>query len=128
MIEGLEPLYQELADQAAMTLPDGWQKLRIEAVFYAEEEVDYWFGYIARDGNLGGLGITSELCEVLRGIRAKFHESNQPVFGQVVFSLTNDGKFSLDLGYDNCDENGDTIYSSEAYQRWVKDHINLKTI
>jgi hypothetical protein len=48
-----------------------------------------------------------------RELRRKFKETGKPLWGQASFELHSDGKFKMKWGYDNCDENGDTIFNEE---------------
>ncbi len=46
-----------------------------------------------------------------------FIEAGQPVWGQFVFWLSNAGQFDVKWGYENVDENGNTVFDEAT---WLK--------
>lgn len=116
MIEGIEPIYQRIANSMVDAIPDQWNAAKIEAVFYSDSS-DYMGEYLTDSGKVRSFEITTELSRAFREMRRKFKESSNSVWGQVSFELQSDGKFDLKWGYDNCDANGDTIWDEKEYHR-----------
>jgi hypothetical protein len=115
MIEGIEQLYQAIAESIEQAIPDDWTTARMEAVFYPGSS-DYVGEYIRKaDGKVRAFS-TGRLGErAFREIRKKFKEAGKPLWGQAIFELHSDGKFNMKWGYDDVDENGDTTFNENEY-------------
>ncbi|WP_158264980.1 immunity protein YezG family protein [Blastopirellula marina] len=116
MIDGIEAIYQRIADGVVEQLPEDWKSARVDAVFYPESS-EYVGEYETPSGKCLDFGVTREVGRAFRELRRKFQESGKSLWGQAAFELHSDGKFAMKWGYDNCDENGNTIWDEQAWHR-----------
>src|SRR5262249_52738512 len=117
MIEGLEPMYDSIAESIHEAIMEPWNEAKMVAVFYADS-ITYFGEYTsAADGRLKDFGTLREAQRAFREIRKRFREAGKPLWGQATFELKSDGKFNIKWGYDNCDENGDTRFDDENYKK-----------
>jgi hypothetical protein len=116
MIEGIEELYQIIADKTAEAIPPPWTLARIEAVFFSDS-IDFFGEYWPAQGNPRSLKVVRDVTRAFESARQKFKEAGQKAWGQATFELHSDGKFNMKWGYENCDENGDTIWNADEWQR-----------
>jgi hypothetical protein len=113
MIEGIEPFYQQIAESIQEAIPEEWTTARMDVLFYADGE-SYEGEYTrTADGKAVDFATTRKAERAFRGLRNKFKEAGKPLWGQASFELDSDGKFHMQWGYDNCDENGNTIFNEE---------------
>ena len=116
MIPGIEAIYQRLASLAVSLMSEPWSSLKIEAVYYSAS-TNCFGEYTLPDGKIRSFPVAHGILKPFDELRALFKEAGQPVWGQACFELFPDGKFHVTWGYDNCDENGDTIFDEETWLR-----------
>jgi len=116
MIEGLEAIYERIADAIVSAIPDQWNSARIDAVFYSDSS-EYTGEYLTDSGIQKDFAVALESTRAFRELRRKFKEAGQPLWGQASFELNADGKFKMKWGYENCDENGDTVWDEAEWHR-----------
>jgi len=106
MIEGLEPLYQRIAESIEEAISDEWATAQMEAIFF-RDGIDYLGEYIRKtDGVARGYPTSPNGESAFRELRECFEKSGQPLWGRACFELNADGNFNMKWDYDNCDENG----------------------
>ncbi len=127
MISGIEPLYQQIAESIQEAIPEEWATAKMEAIFYPGSST--YFGEYTRlaDGRLRDFGTSRSGEQAFREIRKKFKEAGKKPWGQVAFELHSDGRFNMKLGYDGCDENGDTIFNEEEERKRHEERRNRLT-
>lgn len=116
MIPNIEASYQRIANAIVNALPDGWQSATATAIFYSESST-YESEFLTMDGKLRSFDVSMELTRAFEELREKFKDAGKPVWGEASFELDSSGKFKTKWGYDNCDENGDTIWNEEEWSR-----------
>jgi hypothetical protein len=117
MLDGIEMLYQEIAESIQGAIPEEWTRARMDVIFYSDGST-YEGEYIRKaDGKLRGFATSPSGERAFRELRRMFKESDKALWGQASFELHPDGKFKMKWGYDNCDENGDTIFNEEEELR-----------
>lgn len=120
MIDGIEEFYRRIAQSICSAISDEWSSVRYEAIFFPEMS-QYEGEYIrGADGKLRG--ITDDMSDAeraFRQLRKSFQEAGKPLWGRAVFEVFPDGKFHMHWGYDNCDEQGYTIFNEEI---WSQQH------
>jgi hypothetical protein len=116
MIDGIEALYQQIADSIVEAIPEPWITARVEAIFFADS-ITFETEYTREAGGLTSFATLLHGDRAFRELRRKFKEAGQPVWGQACFALNADGKFNMTLGYDNCDENGNTVFNETEWKR-----------
>jgi hypothetical protein len=118
MIEGLEQLYQQIADEIVASITEPWSSVKLVAIFFSDS-IAFETEYMKNAGGLNSFEVSLDCIRALIHLRRKFKEAGQPVWGEAIFELHADGKFNMKWGYENCDENGDTVMSDED---WLKRH------
>lgn len=119
MIEGVEPLYREIAESMQEAIDDDWTNATMDAIFYSDGS-EYFGEYTRRvDGKARDFATSTKGARAFRAWREAFREARQPLWGRARFELRPDGEFNVKLNYDNCDENGDTVFDAE---QWRKEH------
>jgi len=116
MIEGIEGLYQQIADSIVEAIHEPWSVAKVEAIFYPDS-ITFEAEYVRQAGGLASFATTLGGDRAFRELRKKFKEAGQPVWGQACFELRADGSFDMKWGYDNCDDNGDTIFDEVEWSR-----------
>jgi hypothetical protein len=117
MIEGIETFYQQIAESMADAIPEDWSSAKFEALFYPNSST-YEAEYTRKvDGVARGFQPTDNGGRAFRQLRKKFKEAGKPLWGKACFELHSDGKFNMKWGYENCNENGDTIFNEEEELR-----------
>jgi hypothetical protein len=117
MIPGIEPLYQTISDSINEAISEDWITAAMEAVFY-DGSISYYGEYIsAGDCRAISFETAEESQAAFRELRNKFIEDRKKPFGRALFTLHADGAFHMKLGYDNCDDNGKTLYDGDKYIR-----------
>ncbi len=113
MIEGIESLYQVIAEAIDEAIPEAWSIAIMEGIFYSDGST--YFGEHVRKADLKSIdfGTPANAELAFRDVRRKFKESAKKVWGRAAFELHSDGKFDMKWSYDNCDENGDTIFDED---------------
>lgn len=119
MIEGDVAIYTRIAQSMSEAIPEEWSSAKIEAIFYSDS-ITFEAEYIRRaDGKVRSFATTLDGDRAFRELRKLFKSSGRQVWGRACFELQPDGKFNLKWGYDNCDENGDTVFDEEQeLRRW----------
>src|SRR4051794_13841655 len=120
MIEGIEPLYQRIAASIVEAIPQPWSSAQVNAIFYSDS-IDFEAEYTAADGGIGTFATTLDGDRAFRELRRKFKEAGKPLWGQALFVLQADGKFKMTFGYENCDEQGNTIFDADEWRRRFKE-------
>lgn len=117
MIDGLDSLYQQLAQSIHVAIKDDWISAQVDAIFY--DESSSYFGEYVRKSDSALLSFATDFDggSAIRQIRRKFSEAGKPLWGQFCFQLNPDGVFNVKFGYENCDNSGNTIFDAEEYQR-----------
>lgn len=123
MIDGIEAIYQRIADALVARLPDDWKSARVDAVFFSDSS-DYMGEYVSSSARSVDFEITMEVTRAFKELRRKFKESGKPVWGQASLELQSDGQFNMKLGYDNCDENGNMIWNEQEWYRHLEERRN----
>lgn len=116
MIEGIEVVYQQIADTIVQLVPEPWREATVEVVCLPGG-MHFEGTYRSEAGKLRGFATSKNCHRAFRELRRKFEEAGQPIWGQAHFVLYSDGKFNMKWGYENCDANGDTLYDDEAWAR-----------
>jgi hypothetical protein len=116
MIDGVEDIYQRIADAIVAAIPEPWQSAKAEAIFF-ENNINFIGEYVSEAGKERDFAVPLYARRAFQELRRKFKEANQPLWGQASFELCPDGKFSLKWGYDHCDENGNTIWDDVEWGR-----------
>jgi hypothetical protein len=120
MIEGIEPLYQKIAESIEATIPESWQTAWMEAVFYPNS-IGYTGDYTATDGGKLKSYATGTPGEIaFRELRELFRNAGQPVWCRAQFEIRSDGKFTMDWNYDDSDENGDARLNEDNFLKEKK--------
>ena len=114
MIQGIEDYYEKLATEIENSIDDEWTSAELEAVFFSDSSTYLGEYHGKEDGKLASFEVPLSTVRIFRELRTLVRESGKPVWGGVVFSLINSGKFTMNWNYENCDENGDTIFDEEA--------------
>jgi hypothetical protein len=125
MTPEIEEYYQQIAELIAEAIDDDWAKARIDIIFFPG--VITSFGeYTTSSGSLKDFATSWNIQRTFMELRAKFKEENAQLWGQATFDLTSEGKFSMTWGYENCDENGDTIFDEDReHQREESRRLRL---
>jgi len=116
MIPGIEAAYQVVAEEIEDALPGPWQHATIDGVYYPESE-EFNGEFLNQSGELECFRISIKVMKTFRQLREKFKKAGHRVWGQVSFRLYPDGTFNVKWGYDNCDENGTTIWDPDEWSR-----------
>jgi hypothetical protein len=116
MIPSIGRFYLQIAESMTTVLPVEWSSAEFHALFYANTST-YEAEYVRPDGFAIGFQPASDGSRAIRELRRLFKEAGQPVWGQVLFSLRDDGSFNARWGYDGCDANGDLPFDADAEVR-----------
>lgn len=113
MIDGIELLYQQIAESIEEAIPDEWTTARMEAAFFSESSK--YMGEYTResDGVARDFPTSFEAARAFREIRKRFKEAGKPLWGRAIFEMDSQGKFKMHWDYDNCDEEGNAIFDEE---------------
>jgi hypothetical protein len=112
MIPGIEAFYQRIAESIQNAINEDWATAKMDAIFF-DDSVTYFGEYTTPDGRLKGFGPDRDGQLAFRELRRKFADVGKPLWGQAAFEMNAEGKFKMSWGYENCDENGDTIFDEE---------------
>lgn len=117
MIKGADTVFQAIAESIQEAIPEEWTTAVMQAIFYRDGST--FFGEYRRkaDDKLKDFATTAAGERALAQLREKFRESGKRLWGQVAFEITSDGKFNIEFGYDNCDDNGDTNFNEDEELR-----------
>lgn len=115
MIDGIEPLYQQVGDSIQNSIPEDWSSAKMEAIFYSDS-ITFFGEYVSQvDKRLKDFSTPRDAQRAIREIRRRFQQAGKPLWGQATFEVHADGKFNVKWGYENIDEEGNTIFDEEAY-------------
>ena len=126
MIPNIENFYERIANEILHALPDSWQKAQVNAIFYGDS-ITWEPEYVTVAGELKSLDISMNLIRAFKELRRAFKDAGQPLWGQALFELEPSGKFNMKWGYDNCDEQGDTIWNEDEWRRRHEDRAKRLT-
>ena len=128
MIEGIELFYQQIADSIQEAVPEDWSIAKMEAIFYPDS-ITYLGEYERQaDGKSRSFGTTRSGERAFRELRKKFKEAGKQLWGQAVFEIRSDGKFNMKWGYENCDENGNTVFDEDEYLKRSEERRKRLTV
>lgn len=113
MIKGVAESYQTIAEAIENAIVEPWTVATIEVVYYPDGS-DYFGEYLSASGKSRGFEVTCD--DEFDSIRTRFKEEGHAVWGQATFTLRSDGTFDMNWSYENCDENGDTVWKSEEWK------------
>lgn len=118
MIDGMEPLYQRIADGVVAALPETWHRALLDAIFYSDH-ILYHGAYQPAEGSecssfTNDGGTEQAFCE----IRNLFEAAGKEPWCRARFELTSAGKFNLHWSYDDCDAQGFARFDEEAEREW----------
>jgi hypothetical protein len=116
MIEGIETVYQQIADSIVEAIQEPWTTAKVEAIFFADS-ITFESEYTRKRGGVASFATLLRGDRAFRELRKKFKEAGQPVRGQACFVLHDNGKFNMTWGYENCDENGNTVFDEAEWAR-----------
>lgn len=117
MIQGIEPIYQRLADSITAAIPEDWSEAKYEAIFYPDSSV-YEAEYVRQsDGVARSFPPTKDGPRAFRELRTLFKKAGQRAWGRAIFELRSDGSFNMKWGYDDCDANGDCRFDEDEEVR-----------
>lgn len=106
MMEGIEALYQQIAESIQQAIPEPWSVAWMEAIFFTEH-ISYFAEYIPDKGCMPKSFATGRLGRrAFEEMRELFRQSGKPLWCRVRFEIHSGGKFNMKWGYDDCDENG----------------------
>jgi len=113
MIEGIEQLYQEIAQAMIATLFEEWSSAKFEAIFYPTSSV-FEAEYIRSvDGKARSFAPLDSGIEAIEQVRQLFQDAGRPLWGRASFELLPNGQFSMTFGYDGCDADGNAIFDED---------------
>lgn len=116
MIPGIEEFYQLIASEMVDQIPGPWRQATIEVIYYPSSS-DYHGEYVHESGEEFSVLVSETARLAVDELRRKFRDAGQRVWGQFHFKLHADGTFNVKWGYDNCLENGDTIWDPDEWDR-----------
>ena len=127
MLKDIETYYQSLAEAILPELPEDWATANLEIVCYPKS-ADYFGYYVTSSGTTKSFEVSTNAILLLRRMRKAFQAEQQPLWGQALFELNSTGEFKMKYGYENLDEDGNTIYDSEEWkQRQAERESKLDT-
>ncbi len=128
MIHGIEEFYHVIADSISDAIREPWSLAKVEAIFFPDS-ITFEAEYTSVTGKIRSFATSLASDRAFRELRRRFKDAKQPVWGQALFELHPDGKFTMKWGYENCDENGDTIWDEKAWsQRHDERHRRLSQL
>jgi hypothetical protein len=123
MIEGIEPLYQQIADSIQDAIEEPWSSAWIDAIFYSEH-TRYSGEYLVEGGTPQSFPTTLEGERAFERIRELFIQAGKPVWCRARFEIHADGRFNMNWGYDDCDEHGYAIFDEEAELKRMRERLD----
>jgi len=128
MIEGIEHLYEQIAESIQDSIPEEWATAKMEAVFYPDGS--QYLGEYTRKSDGVARNFTTDLGgeRAFRELRKLFRNAEQPLWGRARFEMTSDGQFSMKWEYNDCDDEGYAKFDEEVELRNSEDrHRRLTT-
>lgn len=114
MVPGIEELYRVIADSIVESISEPWSVAKVEAIFFSDN-ITFEAEYLSASGRVQSFATSLASDRAFRELRRRFRDAEQPLWGQASFELHADGKFTMKWGYEDCDENGDTIWDALAW-------------
>lgn len=106
MIEGIEPIYQLIADSIQRTIPDSWATAWVEAIYFTEH-ISYSAEYTPSNGSAPKSFATERSGRrAFEQLREMFQNAGKPLWCGARFTIHSDGTFNMKWNYENCDGNG----------------------
>lgn len=106
MIEGIEPFYQKIAEGIQAAILEPWQSATVEVIFFSQSS-NYEGEFInGSEPHPKGFEIGFAIIRPFLELRELFKKAGKPLWCRARFELSPDGKFKMNWGYDDCDENG----------------------
>lgn len=117
MIEGIDQIYERIAESIQDSISEEWATATMEAVFYLDGS--QYIGEYTRASDGVARSFTTDLRgeRAFRELRKLFKEAGKPLWGRASFELTSDGKFNMKWGYEGCDDDGYAIFDEEIELR-----------
>ncbi|HWE95791.1 MAG TPA: immunity protein YezG family protein [Tepidisphaeraceae bacterium] len=106
MIEGIEPFYQQIGESIQGAISEPWQRAAVEAIFFPQSSKYLGEYFTAENAPPKGFPVDLKVIQSFRGLRELFKNAGKPLWCRARFELHSDGKFTMNWGYDDCDENG----------------------
>jgi hypothetical protein len=126
MIDGIEPFYTRIGESIRGAMSGKWVQAWMEAVFYSDH-IDYYGEYAASDESKPQSYLTGrDGRRAFEELRELFKAQSKPVWCRAHFVLGADGKFKMELGYDDCDANGNARYDAEEDLKRSRELRNRK--
>jgi hypothetical protein len=117
MIDGIEDLYQAIAESMVQTIPEDWSTATFEAIFYPDGSV-YEGEYTRKADDVArSFQPATGGSRAFRQLRQRFKDAGKPLWGKARFDLRADGSFNMTWGYEDCDEDGNTLFDQEQELR-----------
>jgi|SRR5579871_3143746 len=106
MIDGIEPLYLQIAEGIRSSIHEPWQTATVDAVFFSEN-IRFAGEYFATEGGRPkSFGVGLNIIRPFRSLRELFKSAGKPLWCRACFEIRADGKFKMNWIYDGCDEDG----------------------
>lgn len=121
LIHGIDKVYQAIADGIVDEMPELWRSARIDVTFY-DGLVDFDGEFVANDGVSRSFNVNVQ--DTIFQLRRMFIEARQPLWGQFVFLLSSAGQFDVKWGYENIDENGNTVFDERTWLKNRRERIS----
>jgi hypothetical protein len=123
VIDGIEPLYQQIAESIQEAIPEPWAVAWIDAIFYSEH-VFYSGEFAPTSENKPKSFATGRIGrKAFVAIREKFREAGRPLWCRARFEVFSDGRFKMNLGYVDCDEAGNAKFDEDAERRRLREQL-----
>lgn len=129
-------LYQEIGNILNSIIPTRWNKILLSAEVYSGAVSYHYCFYDANSGELIEFGYIEkkykvnlnelklkglELTKIIEKINDEFANNNQERWSTMTFILHNDGKFSIDYGYEDLFASG----IMDRRRKWEKKYLNI---
>jgi len=114
MIDGIDVLYQQIADAIDHEIPDEWTTARIDVAFFPDHS--QYTGEYTRtsDGVARDFPISLSAGRAFREIRKRFKEAGKLLWGRACFEIDSSGRFEMHWDYEDCDEDGNAMFDAET--------------
>jgi hypothetical protein len=123
MIKGIEPFYQQIADEIQDAIAETWGTAFVEVAFFEDGASFYGEYTIPRQVRPKSFEVTDPAQEALEDIRELFRRAKKPLWGRARFEINSDGKFNLTWDYDDCDEQGFARWDEEVELKRTRDRM-----
>ena len=121
MVEGIEPLYQRIAESIAQSIDGPWTTAWMDAIFFPGH--NFYSGEYVSPGSGKHKSFDTDIAAErgFKEIRQLFKRAGKPLWCSARFELHSDGKFKMDWGYEDCDENGFAKFDEEKEAKRMKE-------